>query len=401
MKKRLLVLLLLPLIFGAGCRDPIFFQISKDVKPLEPRIKGVPTKFVVYRDFMYVAGSSLHRYGMDKGAPGWDHGEWLAPTERVIDLAATTEYLYALTGYTSTAIQRWKPGMTEWERLGGHSGSLQDIYGEIDAEGKPIAGGKVFVGTLSGTPSENGIDYSIFYVDEGAPPEAALKPLPLGGTTGQLTGAAFDGASHFISTLGRGVYSWDGANLTQLGNTANSADKNRNLVGIIRTGSVASKVFAFGRDVDILEVSSAGFTVKKGPTDYYLTGASALWRMPGDNPGPEGNILLGLKDGTNYGYQEVKFDLSTGDLILNSSGGVDMHKPGGGNSPSSVADGSLFDTTLRPHPVNSLFQVPSSVDPAMVLFAAVQGTGTTANDINSGVWSYRERDGKWQWNAEE
>jgi hypothetical protein len=37
----------------------------------------------------------------------------------------------------------------------------------------------------------------------------------------------------------------------------------------------------------------------------------------------------------------------------------------------------------------------------MVLFAAVQGTGSTTNDIDSGVWSYRERDGKWQWNAEE
>jgi hypothetical protein len=37
----------------------------------------------------------------------------------------------------------------------------------------------------------------------------------------------------------------------------------------------------------------------------------------------------------------------------------------------------------------------------MTVFAAVQGTGTKTNDIDSGVWSYRSRDGKPQWNAEQ
>jgi hypothetical protein len=394
MKKRLLALLFLPLLLGAGCRDPIFYKISREVEPREPRIKGVPTKFVVYNDFMYVAAASLHRYGSYKGAVGWDHGEWVAPEGRVIDLAATTDYLYALVNYNSPALWRWQEGMTEWEIVGGY-GDIQSISGETDAEGKPIAGGKVFADVRM-EDREDGIAYTIYYVDESLPPESALKPLPLGERTGRLTGAVFDGALHFISTFGRGVYSWDGlGKVTQLMNTANPIDRNRNLTGIVRT---TSKVFAFGRDLDIIEVSAAGFTVKKGASSHYFTGALALWK-PLANAG-EGKILLGVRDGSNYGYQEVRLDFSGGDLILNQDGGVDLHKPGT-SPPSTVTDEYLFDTTIRPHPVNYIFQVPPSVDPAMVIFAAVQGTGSTTNNIDSGVWSYRNRDGTWQWNAEE
>jgi hypothetical protein len=409
MKKRplaLLVLSLFSLLLGAGCQDPIFYKISREVKPREPRIKGVPTKFVVYDNFMYVAASSLHRYGPYRGAVGWDHGEWVSPLGKVFDLAATSEYLYALTDYNSPAIWRWKTGMTEWERLGGYDSSLQSIYGETDAEGKPVAGGKVFAGSLVQGPSEGGIDYSIYYVDENAPPGSALKRLSLEENTGprentgRLTGAAFDGSRHYISTFGRGIYAWDGTNTpVRLANAADGTDKDRNLTGIIRTGTDTARVFAFSRDLDILEVSPANFSVKKGGSSYYHTGALALWKQPG-NPGTEGKILLGIRDGSNYGYEEVRFELAGGDLIANSSGGIDLYKPAS-SPPSTVTDGDLFDTTIRPHPVNHIFQVPPSVDPARVLFAAVQGTGSTTNDIDSGVWSYRSRDGTWQWNAEE
>ncbi|MDR0450155.1 MAG: hypothetical protein LBH26_02705 [Treponema sp.] len=401
MKKGPLILLFLTLLFGASCKDPIFYDISREVKPREPRIKGVPTKFAVYDDFMYVAAASLHRYGLYRGAAGWDHGEWTAPLGRVTDLAATSGYLYALVDYNSPSVWRWKTGMTEWERLGGYDGSPQSIYGETDAEGKPVKDGKVFVGTRTKGPEEEGIDYLIYYADEGASPESVFKPLPLGGNTGHLSGAAFDGAWHFISTRGRGVYAWDGVNApVQLANRDNPDDKNRNLAGLIRTGTGAAKVFAFGRNTEILELSPTGFTEKKGASSYYLTGALALWRDP-VNPGTEGKILLGIKDGSNYAYQEVRFYLSEGDLVLNNSGGIDIFPPGD-NPPSSLKpDSAPFDTTIRPHPVNSILQVPPSVDPAMVIFAAVQGTGSTTNDIDSGVWSYRSRDGTWQWNAEE
>jgi hypothetical protein len=398
MKKRLLALMFLSLFLGAGCQDPIFYKISREVEPREPRIKGVPTKFVVYKDFMYVAATSLHRYGKykDSNTAGWDHGEWVGPPGRVIDLAATTNYLYALIDYNSPALWRWKEGMTEWESVGGYGG-IQSIYGETDAEGEPMPGGKVFADARMGD-REDGIAYSIYYVEDSASPQSALKPLPLGGDTGHLTGVVFDGSRHLISTFGRGVYTWDGmgGGITQLSNTANPIDRNRNLMGIIRTNG---KVFAFSRDVDILEVSPAGFTVRRGASSHYLTGALALWKQP-SNQGTEGKILLGIRDGSNYGYQEIRLDLSGGDLILNQNNEVDLHKPGA-SPPSTVTDGDLFDTTIRPHPVNYIFQVPPSVDPAMVLFAAVQGTGSTTNDIDSGVWSYRERDGTWQWNAEE
>jgi hypothetical protein len=386
-KKQSLILLLLTLLLGAGCRDPIFYKISREVKPREPRIKGVPTKFVVHttstsEDFMYVAAASLHRYRNGS----WDWGTWAKPPGKVFDLAASGKYLYALTNPERPAVYRSNEDVTVWELLGGYSGSPQSIYGEIGADGKPVSGGKVFVGVRQGDPTSDGIDYAIYYADDT---DSTFQPLDMGGKTGLLTGAVLDGSNHFLSTNGRGVYSWNGAASTQ----AVPVEKiDPNLVGIIRTGDTSAKVFAFSRSGNIYEVTASGGTPRGGASSK-LTGAVALWR-PNPSMG-EGKILLGIRDGSNYGYEEVGFYLSGGDLVSGAA-----HKPGT-SAPSSVEDASLFDTTLRPHPVNHIFQVPSSVDPAMVLFAAVQGTGATTNDIDSGVWSYRRRDGTWQWNAEE
>jgi hypothetical protein len=400
MKRRSFAILLLPLLLSACTQDAIFHIISLEVKPLEPRIKGVPTKFVVYKDVMYVASTSLHNY--KNGA--WDKEERIRPPDRVFDLAATTNYLYALVDYDSPALWRWKAGMTEWEQLGGNTGKLQMIYGETDAEGKPISGGKVFAGARTGV-TEDGIDYELFYVDEAESDlTKGLKPLNIGGKVGRLTGAAFDGSDHFLATYGRGVYFWDGVPnslIQQLANTdtTDTNPKNRNLMGIIRINDHSpSTIVAFDRGGWIYEVSSAGFTPKNGTSSRFtLTGAAALWRD--SDSATEGKLLLGIDNGSSsYGYREVKID--TGNFVYNDNGGLDLHAPGE-SAPSSVHDSDLFSTTLRPHPVNHLFQVPYSVDPNMVLFAAVQGTGTTTNDIDSGVWSYRSRDGKWQWNAED
>jgi hypothetical protein len=392
-KKQPLILLFLTLLLGAACNDPIFYKISREVKPLEPRIKGVPTKFVVYQDkaksdgfYMYVAAGSLHRYRNG----GWDSGTWTRPPGKVFDLAATEGYLYALINPERPSVWRWDGSPTsEWEQLGGYSGSPQSIYGEIQPNGESVTtGGKVFVGARQGDPSEGGIDYLIYYVDEAPATslEFALKPLSLGGKTGRLTGAAYNGTTHFISTYGRGVDAWDelSGTITPLGGG--------NLMGIISTAS--GKVFAFGRRTEIYEVGSACNLIK-GSSSYYSTSAVALWRPDDASTTEDGKILLGIRDGSNYGYVELRVKLPSGELDS-----PNLHKPGY-NLPSTVIDSSLFDTTIRPHPVNHIFQVPSSVDPAMVLFAAVQGTGSTTNDIDSGVWSYRERDGKWQWNAEE
>jgi hypothetical protein len=283
--------------------------------------------------------------------------------------------------------------------VGGYGGSPQSIYGETQPNGEPVTtGGRVFLGTRRGDPSEDGLNYSIYYVDEDptTSPESALKPLPLGGNTGLLSGAALDGTTHFISTRGRGVYAWnDGSSsptITPIGGV------NSNLMGIISTAS--GKVFAFGRKTEIYKVEASTCDLIKGDSSSYFTGAVALFRS--DATATEDKILLGIRDGSNYGYVEVRLDSTTEDIIRNTANGIDLYKPGTGNNPfSSVGDPSLFDTTIRPHPVNHIFQVPSSVDSAMVLFAAVQGTGSTTNDIDSGVWSYRSRDGTWQWNAEE
>jgi hypothetical protein len=256
---------------------------------------------------MYVAAGSLHRYNRPGG---WDSGTWARPSGKVFDLAATKDYLYALINPERPSVWRWDGDPDhQWVQLVGYGGSPQSIYSETetDANGKPITD-KVFVGTRQGDPSENGIDYSIYYVDDASVP-AELLP---GEKTGRLTGAAYDSNSgkHFISTYGRGVYTLDGLTVTQLWNTANSNDKNRNLMGIIRTGP--GKVFAFDRgETDIYEVNVAQntWTQIKSTSSPHSTGAVALWRL--DDTATEGRILLGIRDGSNYGYVEVRLDFPT------------------------------------------------------------------------------------------
>jgi hypothetical protein len=80
-----------------------------------------------------------------------------------------------------------------------------------------------------------------------------------------------------------------------------------------------------------------------------------------------------------------------------------MKTPGTGDYPSSVniGESDRYGETIGSHPVNYLFQVPDYIDPDMVLFAAIQGTGTASDGTDGGVWSYRDREDGWQWNAEE
>jgi hypothetical protein len=137
------------------------------------------------------------------------------------------------------------------------------------------------------------------------------------------------------------------------------------------------------------------------------TGALTIWTNP-DNEN-ERLLLAGRQDthaasvdtGYTYGYLELELDAAGSSGIKDKS---EFEEPGI-RDVSSVdkGDNERYKSTIGKHPVKFLFQAPESVDPpekdnlgsilypGMTLFASTQ---------QNGVWSYRERDGMKQWNAE-
>ncbi|MDR0624189.1 MAG: hypothetical protein LBG10_07140 [Treponema sp.] len=390
----LFILLLAPLFFGACNQDPIFYNISKEVKILEPRIKGTPTNIVSFDGKIYVANrSSLYRYGprTAEQKPVWDNPP--QPGGDIRGLAATGTYLYALTG---NGLKRLSAGKS-WESVGIDTTDnivraypyLQMIY----ADSKML-----FAGSGNGSPNGDSSNYAILYMDESG---NKLKGLKDG--VHLLSGAAFNGTKHFLSTEGSGIYVFDesGTPLELIPNTEKS-----HITGII--AMVDNTVAAVDRSGNILKVTDTGVTSLKEDIGYKTTGALALWRSP---PVPEASfndsddpdypdkqapalLLVGIQGSTssttqtyNNGYREIELN-NDGSL----PGSLTINSPGNGD-PTTVSNNATYITSLGEIPINYIFQAPYAIDPNMTLFASTHG--------KEGLWSYRQRSEGRQWNAEE
>jgi len=62
-------------------------------------------------------------------------------------------------------------------------------------------------------------------------------------------------------------------------------------------------------------------------------------------------------------------------------------------SPSITVNGltDRYTATIGKHPLNYMYQASDKIDDNMTFFASTQAAG---------LWSYRNRGGGWQWNAE-
>jgi hypothetical protein len=395
----------------ASCtQDPIFAMISREVKPREPRIKGVPSKMAIFtgksgQAAVYVGGTFLHRYAKAKDGSGravWDETPIPQPPGGIIDLAATQKYLYALTNPDFPALYRWNGKIDEgWDPVSFFHAEfpwLQAIYGETDNKGAP-ATEYLFVGARRANVGvKDRKDYAVFYIADTTP-NSIQEILP--GSTGipgtaLLTGAVFDNGRHYFSTGGDGVYQWSSPGALPVNITGE-----KNVKGIIQIE--AGRVLAFCYNGEILSVSPSSFTTlnANGPGQYFR-GPAAVWRNSDGNP----TLLLAAvitpdsTYGPTYGYREI--NLGSGPVVTGVAGEIALREPGTPTTgyPSTMDDNNRYRDTIAPKPLNSIFQVPVSIDPEGTLFASVQGTGTMKDDTDGGLWSYRIRDGGWQWNAE-
>jgi hypothetical protein len=380
----------------ASCtQDPIFAMISREVKPREPRIKGVPSKMAVFNGAVYVGGTSLHHYAGAGDAAAWDEINIPQPPGGIIDLAATNGNLYVLTNADSPALYRWDGNMDgDWVHVPFSNTDfprLQAIYGETGDAGEPVTG-SLFAGARRANVSTNDKqDYAVFCIDDGGP--NSLQPVLSG--TALLTGAAFDNGSHYFSTGGGGIYRWPGS-----GDPTNISG-GKNVRGMIRIP--AGIVLAFCYNGEILKVlPSSVVTLNTNQIGLEFRGPATVWR---DNAGTPSLLLAAVTApdssyGSTYGYREI--NLLSGPVAAGNPGVIELREPGTPTTgyPSTMDDNHRYRDTIATKPLNAIFQVPGGIDPEGPLFASVQGTGTMKGDTDGGLWSYRIRTGGWQWNAE-
>jgi hypothetical protein len=395
-KTFLAVVLLLGFLVAVSCdQGPIFYTVSTETLPLEPLISGSPTNMVAFDPgsgpFLFVASGHLYRY---RGG-GW--GLSYSPGGKIIALAATDNYLYALclTGY-NVDTTLWRMGGDGWQRVRSAAGDyplIQSIHADPD-------GGRLFAGARRNSNTNEA--YAILYLDDTNPGSPLLKILAT--DTSILSGAAFRDGNHFLSTNGGGVFRVAESDLAA--NTVNvehlpetgTQNYNREFMGMIklendtfiaveRIGGVLYKIM----DDSFEKITTNGVALTTGG---YATGALALWEGTVSEAGHSGKLLIaGIQGGLyntvtqSYTYGYVEFDLND-DGSLNESA---LRRDQG--RLLSVSDNNRYMASIGKHSINHLFQAPPEVDPNRTFFASTQ---------IAGLWSYRDRnDGNGpQWNAE-
>ncbi|MCL2193203.1 MAG: hypothetical protein FWB78_07395 [Treponema sp.] len=401
-------------------RDAIFFTISMEVPPQPPRIRGGPTQMVVFnwgtesepKPVLFVASGSLFWYSPEPESPnpnmqeagvgngttvlGGVNASWgrdigiSQPPGRVIDIAATQRYLYALTGGgINNTLYRTNSNNDNWERVG--SGNIQSIFAD---------GERLFAGIRTGSSGTTAI-YGISSVSDD---EATLDPLdsltiP---NTRLLTGAVSDGASSFILSTNGGVFRSDGSTLTHLSNA--DADPGYGeqppfteiIVGMIRLPN--NSIIAVGRGGFLHNVTGNSIErIRSGEdvtgewmsTGRPATSALAIWE--GNIDGADGGKVLAV--GVQGSLTAATFNNGYVEFLLDENGALDIDEPRreANNLASVQGEHGQYRGSLGRLPLNHLFQAPWEIDEYMTFFASTQ---------TAGLWSFRTLDGVPQWNAE-
>ena len=410
-------------------RDAIFFIISTEVPPQPPMIEGGPTQMVFfnwlspltmtgtalddgeypyldngndtinYRPVIFVASGGLFWYTPEyrKANGEWDNTttKWRAdigitqPDGRIIGIAATQRFLYALTGGgINNTIYRTNSSMDgRWEAVG--RSNIQVIFAD---------GERLFAGIRTGP----GPVYGISSIRDN---ENELT-LVVGGTR-LLTGAVSDGTSYFLST-GRDSFRFDGTTAIPLRNaTADPEDGEQPvftgaIMGMIRlpdnsiiaVGRGGSLHRANGDSLALIQRTNAQGVPETNAqgdpiwmsTGRFATSALAIWE-----DSITGNRVLAV--GVQGSLTTTTFNNGYVEFPLNDDGSLDTRatRHDADRLESVQGQNDQYRTSLGRLPINHLFQAPREISEDMTFFASTQTVG---------LWSFRDRDGVPQWNAE-
>jgi len=187
------------LFLFTACSDPIFYTISQQTKPKDPLIEGAPTSFAYFKNAVYVAsGNNLWKYT----------GKWSKannPGEKILQIAATTDYIYALCyNDKSSNIKTLKKMSASgtWTNVSLNTGAYnnyQDIYSANDT---------LFISASVEAANKSSVSYAVYFHNYSRGVEG--KKL----TDGKLTGAIFNGMDYYICTSDKGIFRIEGPTIS-------------------------------------------------------------------------------------------------------------------------------------------------------------------------------------------
>ncbi|MDR0563266.1 MAG: hypothetical protein LBG73_11350 [Spirochaetaceae bacterium] len=358
-KKIRIPAILLMGILALSCKqNAIFYAISQEVEPVDPKIAGMPTNIVKLGDIVYVASRFSGKILKYSGGAWSDLDQ--QPGGKILELAATANNLYALAGDPGSAVVSRYDGAA-WQTLTA-DGNLQVIYAAEEY---------VFAGAMSGS------SFDILYAKDD---ENSLTSLKTG--TKLLKGAAFLNDVYYLATSGDGILTFRDGSIQD----DPVGIKDKESAKIIVTGIITVKdtVVAVSRGDILYGPVDGKFTAASGGVVF--TGGLGLWE---NDDASVKLLLLGIQGGsssTSHGYREIVLN-ADGTLIttLNADGtsttNTTLNNPGG--EKSTITNVDKYNSSLRRHPVIGFLQAPDKI-----LFAS------TTKD---GLWAYRNE----VWNAEQ
>jgi len=392
------------------CNDPVFYAISEQIRPIKPRISGVPTNFVICNNRMYVAsGIKLFSYYSKDGDPSKPYWyEEPAPGEVIIQIAVINNKLYALcatdTNNNGKPVIKCYDNNSWTEVLGIHKDKIkiQNI----------IAANDILFILVTAAITDNENQYAILYYDGNETKQLLTADSNIKNNTGYVNGVAYSANddSYYLSTSENGVYKVDNStspigNAVLLNGSKQSDGKHIVFTGIINLKENGGDTYLIARDGNLYKVSNS---IEKTniSLENMSTGVLAVWTDPvswkeSNDPSldppvtPKYLLLAGRQDsytysvsyGYRYGYMEIELDSA-------GISGSAFAEPGKNSfSTININDYELYQSTLGKQPVNFIFQVPEDIDTNMIMFASTQ---------KNGVWSCRKRNDNdfMYWNAE-
>jgi hypothetical protein len=363
---------ILPVVLQiSSCNDPIFYKIHEETEVLEPKINGSPVNYVIYDKKMYTAsGRRIFSYS------GGNWSEWKKMDGNVMMLAAAGNSLYTLS---------FEDGKGRLRRYNNTGSSGEDIGISYNIQSIHASDNVLFASVKDNN------NYKIYYLDEKlSPASAALTEIANTESGSILKGAAFDQKYYYLCT-NSGIFCVDPASPASA--LPDPFVPDANFTGIINLNDeYVAAISANGRIFEINDNTCTEVVKTSFPDNQNSTGALALWFKDNDDSAPPSLLLAGRKEiyySTTTGYSNgyVEFELDEfGRIKQNAS-----NEPGK-NALSSVDNYDRYTSSIGKKPLNHIIQTPSIVDKEMTLFASTQ---------QNGVWSYRNREEGWQWNAEE
>jgi len=388
MKKNIVLIMTLAVFTLASCNDPVFYTISQETPLQKPRIDGSPSKFVEFDGAMYVAtGKSLYYYKDNK----WDRvvfQDWIR------DIAATAEYFYVCIENSAAMLLRTNKidSNTNWDSIQSDNLNVQKIFGVDNV---------LYISSITGTSTGNFPNYSIHNLLDSS---TTLQEVSTGtNNVSMLCGVAGSGANVYLCSVfdntdrnnikGGIFHTTAGSSAAALvpGSFVPSVTPDTPIIqrftGIISLGTTPDIIAAVSYIGELFKVTPSGIgaPVARFEDSRRTTGALGVWK---DVNNPSSILLLvgrqdvGYSYNTGFAYGYVELKLSDTDIT-----GIAFFEPGK-DIPTTVENHERYISSLGKNPVNYIHQASEDG----ILFASTQYRG---------VWSYRERNGVLQWNAEE